>query len=195
MLKGASVTGLTDECKREFNKVKCYLTHPPILSSSQSGEQLYIYLAMFDCAVNIVLFRHVKDKEQRLVYYVSKTIVDVETWYSKMEETTLALKNVAQNLRPYFQAHQVTVLTNQLLKSIWHKSDLSKRMLMWVIELSECRIKYQPRLALKGQVMADFIAEFPQKPPHLAYSPEEGWWVLHVDGTSRASSSRVGLIL
>ncbi|RVW97559.1 Transposon Ty3-I Gag-Pol polyprotein [Vitis vinifera] len=149
----ASVTGLTDECKREFNKVKCYLTHPPILNSPQSGEQLYIYLAMFDCAVSIVLFRHVKDKEQRLVYYVSKTIVDVETWYSKMEETTLALKNVAQNLRPYFQAHQ-------------------------------------PRLALKGQVMADFIVEFPQKPPHLAYSPEEGWWVLHVDGTSRASSSR-----
>ena len=120
---------------------------------------------MSDYAVSVVLFCHVKDKEQRLVYYVSKAIVDVETWYSKMEEMTLALKSVTQKLRPSFQAHQVTVLTNQLVKSIWHKSDLSRRMLRWVIELSEYKIKYQPRLALKGQVMADSIAEFPQKPP------------------------------
>ena len=46
------------------------------------------------------------------VYYVNKTMVDAETRYSKMEQTTLAPKNVAQKLRPYFQAHQVTILTN-----------------------------------------------------------------------------------
>ena len=31
----------------------------------------------------------------------------------------------------------------------------------WAIELSEYNIKYQPRLALKGQLMTDFIAELP----------------------------------
>ena len=34
-------------------------------------------------------------------------------------------------------------------------------MLKWVIELSEYIIKYQPILAPKGQVMANFIAEIP----------------------------------
>ncbi|RVW27636.1 hypothetical protein CK203_099135 [Vitis vinifera] len=63
-------------------------------------------------------------------------------------------------------------------------------MLKWVIELSEYKIKYQPRLVLKGQVMADFIAELPQKSSHLADSLREGWWTLHVDGTSRASGAR-----
>ncbi|RVW34403.1 hypothetical protein CK203_092161 [Vitis vinifera] len=52
-----------------FEEIKCYLTQPPILSSLQLGEQLYIYLAISDCAVSAVLFRYVKDKEQRLVYY------------------------------------------------------------------------------------------------------------------------------
>ncbi|RVW83313.1 hypothetical protein CK203_039589 [Vitis vinifera] len=32
-------------------------------------------------------------------------------------------------------------------------------MLKWAIELSEYGIEYQPRLSMKGQVMADFIAE------------------------------------
>ena len=34
-------------------------------------------------------------------------------------------------------------------------------MFKWAIELSEYGIKYQPRLAIKGQVMADFIVEIP----------------------------------
>ena len=101
-------------------------------------------------------------------YFVSlriKAIVDTETKYSKMKQTTLALRKVAQKLRPYFQAHQIVVLTNQLLKSILHKPDLLRRMLKWAIELSEYRIKYQPRLSIKGQVMADFIMEILQQPP------------------------------
>ena len=122
-------------------------------------------------------------------------MVDAETRYSKMEHTTLALKSVAQKLRPYFQAHQVTVLTNQPLRSILHKPDLSRRMLRWAIELSEYIIKYQPRLAMKRQVMTDFIVEIPQKSSQLARSLKKGWGILHVDGASQVSGSKVGLLL
>ena len=34
------------------------------------------------------------------------------------------------------------------------------RMALWAVELSEFDIQYRPRTAIKGQVMADFIAEF-----------------------------------
>ncbi|RVW29830.1 hypothetical protein CK203_087375 [Vitis vinifera] len=104
--KGASAIGWTDECGWAFDEVKHYLTQPPILSSPQSDEQLYMYLAMSHYAGSAVLFRHVRDKERRLVYYVSKAMVDVETQYSKLEQTSLALKNAAQKFHPYFQAHQ-----------------------------------------------------------------------------------------
>ena len=148
-LKWASTTRWMSDCELAFEEIKCYLTQPPILSSLQLGEQLYIYLAISDCAVSAVLFRYVKDKEQRLVYYVSKTMVDAETRYSKIEQIALALISVAWKLRPYFQAHQVTVLTNQPLKSILHKPDLLGRMMRWAIELSEYEIKYQLRLVMK----------------------------------------------
>ncbi|RVW99888.1 hypothetical protein CK203_029237 [Vitis vinifera] len=124
-LNGASTTSWMGECGQAFEEVKHYLTKPPIPSSPQSGEQFYMYLAISDCVVNAILFRHIGDKEQRLVYYMSKAMVDVETWYSRMEQTVLVMKSAAQKLRSYFQAHQVTVLTNQPLKSTLHKPNLS----------------------------------------------------------------------
>ena len=81
--------------EQAFDEVKHYLTKPPIMSNPQLGEQLYMYLAVFDCTISVVLFCHVKDKEQRLVYYVTKTMVHVETQYSIIEQTTLAMKSAA----------------------------------------------------------------------------------------------------
>ena len=155
-----------DECRLKFEVVKRYLTKLPILSNPKSDEQLYMYLTVFDYVVSVILFRHIQDKEQMPVYYVSKAMVDTKTRHSRIKKTTLALKSTAQNLRSYFQAHQVTILTNQPLYSTLHKPDLSRRMLKQFIKLSEYEIKYHPRLALKGQVMVDFIAKLPKKPAH-----------------------------
>lgn len=88
-LKGANTIRWMNDCEQAFKEVKRYLTQPPILRSPQPYEQLYMYLAMSDCVVNDILFCHEKDKEQRLVYYVSKMLVNVETHYSKMKQTTL----------------------------------------------------------------------------------------------------------
>ncbi|KAL6331678.1 hypothetical protein AAG906_014328 [Vitis piasezkii] len=93
-LKGANTIGWTSECGWAFNEVKRYLTQPPILSSPQSDEQLYI----------AVLFRHVRDKEQSPVYYVSKAMVDIETQYYKLEQTSLALKSIKQAIQLGFLA-------------------------------------------------------------------------------------------
>ena len=51
-------------------------------------------------------------------------------------------------------------------------------MLKWAIELSEYGIKFQPKLSMKGQVMADFIAEVPRQPATGMESGNVGWWTL-----------------
>lgn len=57
-----------------------------------------------------------------------------------MKQTTFALWITTKKLRPYFQAHQITVLTNQPLQITLHKLDLYGWMMEWVIELSEYNI-------------------------------------------------------
>ena len=107
----------------------------------------------------------------------------------------MALRTAAQKLHPYFQAHPITILTNQPLRNVLHKPDITGRMLRWVIELSEYGIDFQPRLSLKGQVMADFIAKLPESRAQDKESTPDDWWSLHVDGASRSSRSGVGLLL
>ena len=111
-----------------------------------------------------MLFRCPSLKEQKHIYYISRALADVETRYSKVELTALALRSAAQKLRSYFQAYPVVVLTDQPLRSILHKPDLTGRMLQWVIELSEFGIEFQLKLFMKGQVMADFVLEYSRKP-------------------------------
>ena len=110
MLRKANATGWTDNCQNAFEKIKHYLTQPPILSSHQPGEWLYMYLAVSNWVVSAVLFHCPSHKEYRLVYYISRAMVDAETRYSNIEQTALALRSAAQKLRPYFQAHLVVVL-------------------------------------------------------------------------------------
>ncbi|RVW28074.1 hypothetical protein CK203_097966 [Vitis vinifera] len=141
-----------------------------------------------------LLFRCPSPKGAETIYYVSRALADVETIF-KNGANSLSLRSAAQKLRPYFQAHPVIVLTDQPLRSILHKPDLTGRMLQWAIELSEFGIEFQPRLSKKGQVMADFVLEYSRRPNQHHESSEQEWWTLRVDGASRSSGSGVGLLL
>ncbi|RVX18478.1 Retrovirus-related Pol polyprotein from transposon 17.6 [Vitis vinifera] len=163
--------------------------------SSPSLRKIVYVSGCIEWAISVVLFRCPSPKEQKPIYYVSRALADVETRYSKMELTALALRSAAQKLRPYFQAHPVVVLTDQPLRNILHKPDLTGRMLQWAIELSEYGIEFQPRLSMKGQVMADFVLEYSRKPIQRKEPSEKEWWTLRVDGASRSSGSGVGLLL
>ncbi|RVW84098.1 Retrovirus-related Pol polyprotein from transposon opus [Vitis vinifera] len=133
-IRKSGANGWTDSCQSAFEKIKHCLMQPPILSSPLPEEKLYMYLAVSEWAISAVLFRCPSPKEQKPVYYVSRTLADVETRYSKMELTALALRSAAKKLRPYFQAHPVVVLTDQPFCNILHKPDLIGRMLQWAIE-------------------------------------------------------------
>ena len=47
----------TDECQTTFDNLKTYLSSPPLLSPSKPGEELYLYLAISQAAVNAALVR------------------------------------------------------------------------------------------------------------------------------------------
>ena len=139
--------------------MKKYITSPPLLSKPKDGEQLFIYLAVSKSTVGVVLIREEEGK-QFSVYYVSKSLLDVETHYTQLEKLAFALITIARKLRPYFQCHPITMLTTYPLKNILHKLELSGRLTKWTVKLSEYDITFQPRTALKSQVLADFITDF-----------------------------------
>ena len=77
-----------------------------------------------------------------------------------MEKFAFTLITVARKLKPYFQAHTIVVLTDKPLRIAMSSPETAGRMALWAVELSEFDLQYRPRTAIKGQVVADFIAEF-----------------------------------
>ena len=191
-LKGANQAKWNEECDKALIAIKQYLTEPLVLSSPEADETLFVYLVVSDVSVSAALFKEDENRKQRPVFFVNKSLADVETLCNHLKQAALALRVATKKLLPYFQAHPIVVLTDLPLRSTIHKPDLSRRMTRWEIELSEFGIQYKPRLAKKGQVLANFLAEIPQSGMSL---DSLNWWTLNVDGVSRQTEAKIGLQL
>ena len=88
-----------------------HLSTPPILSKPIDHEKLYIYLAVSENAISAALVRE-EDRIQRPVYYISKRLAGAERNYPKQEKLAYCLVIASRKLRPYFQAHSITVYTD-----------------------------------------------------------------------------------
>ena len=130
-----------------------------MLSKPTDHEMLYVYLAVSPHAISAALVRE-EDRVQKPVYYVSKRLMGAERNYPKIEKLAYCLVIASRKLRPYFQAHLVSVYTDQPLRQVLQRPETSGRLLKWNIELSQFDIACFPRRAIEGQALADFIAEF-----------------------------------
>ncbi|GJW93198.1 reverse transcriptase domain-containing protein, partial [Tanacetum coccineum] len=78
----------------------------------------------------------------------------------------------------------------------------SGRIAKWAIELGEHEILYKPRSVVKGQILADFLAESPTitDPQEKSIADKPGKntspvWILFTDGAASLEGSGAGLIL
>ena len=141
-----------DECQQAFEELKAYLSAPSLLSPSQPGEEIFLYLAISPIAVNAALIRE-EEKVQKLVYYASRALRGAEERYPPMEKLAFVLVTTARKLKPYFQAYTVVVLTDRPLRRAMSNLDAARRLALWAIKISEFDIQYRPRIAIKGQVV------------------------------------------
>ena len=133
---------------------------------------------------------------QKPIYYISKTLVDVEARYLPLEKLALALVHATRKLPHYFQAHTVYVLTEYPLQSLLKRSDFTGWIIKWGTRLGSFDIRYQPQSLVKGQVLADFIAEFtPRRNQRVMCNVEARPWRVFVDGASSAMGVRAGIVI
>ncbi|XP_017239647.2 uncharacterized protein LOC108212431 [Daucus carota subsp. sativus] len=206
LLKGAKNKKEVDwnpDCQKAFEEIKKYLAKPPILTKAQPGKPLYLYLSAGTQAIGAALIRE-ESGQQKPVYYVSQVLKDSETRYPNLEKFAFALITASRKLRHYFQGREIRIVTDQPLRRIIHKPDISGRLVNWAIELSQFNLTFIPRTAIKAQILADFVTEcnFPEEVQNPKsrdqkdnHDPLSDSWILHVDGSSTTERSGAGLIL
>ena len=198
----------TEKCALAFQQLKEYLVRPPIMSSPEADEVLFAYIAVASHAVSLVLIQE-DNGTQWPVYYVSKSLHEAEICYLPLEKAILVIVQATRKLPHYFQAHTVVVLTQLPLKAILRSVEYMGRIAKWGTILGAFDIWYMPYTAVKGQVLADLVAEFTE--PTLeggggSLSPDgklisaitqqkPSWWKAHIDDATNQKGSGVGLVL
>ncbi|XP_072077907.1 uncharacterized protein [Arachis hypogaea] len=188
ILKKQTKFNWNTECETAFQKLKAIISSPPTLQKPNRKKPLLLYLSVSPKAISSVLVTEIEDKQEP-VYFVSKTLQNAELRYPPMEKLAYALILTARRLRQYFQSNKVIVRTNQPLRQILTRPEVSGRLTKWSIELSEFDIVYEPRTTLKAQFLADFVAELTDQEDH-AHT-----WELYVDGASNSEGSGAGVYL
>ena len=135
----------------------------------------------------------------------SKNGIEYKPWLDQTNNhynivTTMLIHtwNGTRKLPHYFQAHTVVILTQLPFKTILRSADYAGRIAKWGTLLGAFDIKYMPRTSIKGQVIADLVAEFTE--PEIEESLQVGnideklvgtisqgrllTWEAYVDGVS-----------
>ena len=85
-------------------------------------------------------------------------------------------------------------MTDQPIRKSMNKPEAAGRMVQWAIELSQFDIEYHPKMTIKAQALADFIAEFTltneENPNHEAER-----WTIQTDGSLAQRRGGVGVVI
>jgi hypothetical protein len=147
------------EQQRVFEEIKEYLGRPPVLVPPQRDRPFYIYLSVGDTSIASVVVQ-VYDSKEKVVFYLSRRMLDMETRYHEMEKLCLCLFFACTKLRHILLfARIIVICKSDIIKHMLSAPVLKGRLRKWMFALSEFDIWYQPTKVVKGQALVDLIAE------------------------------------
>ncbi|XP_075633772.1 uncharacterized protein LOC142606278 [Castanea sativa] len=139
----------TDECKETLAKLKEYLMKPPTKPFGDGREVIPILSNIQHYSKFGIDQRRRKCAEARLLHQPS--ISRCRESYPSMKKIAFELLVTSKKLCPYFQAHPIVVMTNQLIRKTMNKMDATGRLIQWAIELGQFDIEYRPQATIKAQ--------------------------------------------
>jgi hypothetical protein len=152
----------------------------------------YIYLSVGNTSIASVVVQ-VYDNKEKVVFYLSRRMLDTETRYQEMEKLCLCLFLTCTKLWHILLFVEIIVICkSDIIKHMLSGLVLKGRLRKWVFALSEFNIRYQPTKAVKGQALADLIAERINN--NIATLSLRAW-AMYFDGSSCEDGCGIGILL
>jgi len=130
--------------------------------------------------------------KERVIYYLSRRLIDAETRYSAIEKLCLCLYFSCVKLRHYLLSAECTVICkDDVVRYMLSMPIMSGRIGKWILALSEFDLCYESAKAVKGQIMADFVTQHRGVVETLEIVP----WTLFFDGSMCDRGAGIGIVL
>ena len=135
----------------------------------------------------------VHDGQEKVVFYISRRMLDAETRYPEIEKLCLCLFFTCTKLRHILLSAEIVVICkSDVIKHMLSAPLLKGRLGKWMFALSEFDIRYQPAKAAKGQALADLIAEMINT-DIAALSVRA--WAMYFNGSACEVGCGIGILL
>jgi hypothetical protein len=163
-----------------------------MLVPPQRDKPFYIYLLVGDTSIASVVVQ-VYDSKEKVVFYLSRRMLDTETRYHEMEKLCLYLFFTCTKLQHILLFAEIIVICkSDIIKHMLPAPMLKGRLGKWMFVLSEFDIRYQPTKAVKGQALADLIAE----KINTNIATLSVWaWAMYFDGSACEEGCGIGILL
>jgi hypothetical protein len=131
--------------------------------------------------------------KKNVVFYLSRRMLDTETRYHEIDKLCLYLFSTCTKLRHIILSAEIIVICkSDVIKHMLSAHVLKGRLRKWMFALSEFDIWYQPAKAIKGQALADLIAE--RISTNIATLSVRAW-AMYFDGSACEDGCGIGILL
>nr|GFA29419.1 reverse transcriptase domain-containing protein [Tanacetum cinerariifolium] len=178
----------TTEAEQAFQQLKKHLSALPMLATPKPQEDLIMYMSATHGAISAALLTK-RGTVQTPVYFISRALQGPELNYSPMEKLVLSLVFAAKRLRIYFQAHPIAVITDQPIKQVMSRKEVTavieEEGPTWMTELvnylKEGTIPEDEKEARKIRLRARYMHAGPQSVVAKAIRLGYFWPTMHKD--------------
>src|SRR5438045_1679248 len=142
----------TPEAQQSFDKLKEFLTSPPVLVPLMPEEPLLLYITATSHVVSttIVVERqeegHIQ-KVQHPVYFISEVLGESKIKYPQVQKILYAVLITSRKLVHYFQAHPILVVISFPIGDLLHNRDATGRIAKWAMELGSFELSFESQTA------------------------------------------------
>ena len=163
-----------------------------MLVPPQQDRPFYIYLSVADTSIASVVVQ-VYDGLEKVAFYISRRMLDAETRYPEIEKLCLCLFFTCTKLRHILLSAEIVIICkSDVIKHMLSAPVLRGRLGKWMFALSEFDLRYQPAKAVKGQALADLIAE--RMNTDIAALSVRAW-AMFFDGSVCEDGCGIGILL
>ncbi|XP_009622663.1 uncharacterized protein [Nicotiana tomentosiformis] len=192
-------------CSNAFQSIKSYLMKSSVLTDPIPGKPLILYITAQERSVGALLAQENGESKENSLYYLSRMMTPNALKYSPIEKLCLALVFAIQKLKHYFQAHAIRLVSRaNPIKFVMSKPVLNDRLARWYLQFKQFEIVYIPQKAMKGQALANFLANHPipddweltdELPDEDAMVIEvQPPWKIYFDGAAHREGAGAGVV-